>query len=115
MSSAGPGTPPKHVGHAAGQTYASPESRVAFYDAVAERFASVPGVESVAIASALPRVSAPPMQLEIAGRESSADGALPTVVMVGTGDNYFDTLAMPPLRGRQFTRSTVHPGRRPRS
>ena len=92
------------------QTYASPESRVAFYDAVAERFASLPGVESVAIASVLPRVSAPLMQLEIAGRESSADGALPTVVMVGTGDNYFETLGMPLVRGRRFTRIDGSPG-----
>ena len=93
-----------------GQSYSSPESRIAFYDTVAERFASVPGVTSVAIASALPRVSAPPMQLEIAGRESPGDIAFPTVVVVGAGDRYFETLGMPLVRGRLFTRIDGSPG-----
>jgi putative ABC transport system permease protein len=93
-----------------GQSYSSPESRAAFYDAVAGRFASIPGVASVAIASNLPRVGAAPMQLEIAGSESPADGALPTIVMVGTGENYFETLAMPLVRGRTFTGLDGSPG-----
>ena len=93
-----------------GQPYSSPESRLAFSDGVVGRFASIPGVASVAIASNLPRVGAAPMQLEIAGRESADDGARPTVVMVGAGDNYFDTLAMPLVRGRTFTRLDGSPG-----
>jgi putative ABC transport system permease protein len=57
-----------------GQPYSSPESRLAFSDGVVGRFASIPGVASVAIASNLPRVGAAPMQLEIAGREWADDG-----------------------------------------
>ena len=92
------------------QSYASPESRVAFYDVVAERFASIPGVASVAVASNLPRVGAAPMQLEIAGTESRGDDALPTVVMVGADERYFETLAMPLVNGRTFTRLDGSPG-----
>jgi len=93
-----------------GQSYSSPESRIAFYDAVADRFASIPGVASVTIASNLPGVGAAPMQLEIAGRESPGDGALPTVVMVGAGEHYFDTLAIPLVGGRTFTSLDGSPG-----
>ena len=93
-----------------GQSYSSPESRIAFYDAVADRFASIPGVASVTIASNLPGVGAAPMQLEIAGRESPGDGAPPTVVMVGAGEHYFDTLAMPLVGGRTFTSLDGSPG-----
>jgi hypothetical protein len=92
-----------------GQSYSSPESRVAFYDAVAERFASIPGVASVAIASNLPRVGGAPMQLEISGGQSPGQGALPSVVMVATGERYFETLALP-VRGRTFTRFDGSPG-----
>ena len=93
-----------------GQEYPSPESRIAFYDAVAERLGSVAGVASVATSSALPRVGAPPMQLEIGGSEPSVDGAFPTVAAVEAGEDFFDTLAMPLVRGRTFTRADGSPG-----
>jgi predicted permease len=92
-----------------GQSYPSPESRIAFFDAVAGRFASIPGVESVAIASNLPRVGGAPTQFEIAGMESG-DGARPTVVMIAADEHYFETLATPLVRGRTFTRLDSSPG-----
>ena len=50
-----------------GQPYATPESRDAFTDRLVASFAAVPGVSSVSVASALPRVGGPSMKLEIAG------------------------------------------------
>jgi predicted permease len=93
-----------------GQSYETPESRVAFYDRLVERFAAVPGVSSVTVANAMPRVGGPAMQLEIAGRLPANGGATPTVVMVGAGERYFETLAMPLVRGRPFTRLDGTPG-----
>jgi predicted permease len=85
-----------------GHLYESPELRVAFYDRLVERFAAIPGVSSVAVSSVMPRVSAPAMQLEIAGRPRSENDAAPMVALVGAGDGYFDTLGMPLVRGRAF-------------
>ena len=93
-----------------GANYPSPESRAAFHDEVAGQLAAIPGVESVTVGSVLPRVSAPPMQLEIAGREAAGGSALPIVAMVGAGDNYFETLAVSLVRGRAFTRLDGSPG-----
>ncbi len=92
-----------------GQSYPSPESRTAFYDAVTERFTSIPGVESVAIVTNLPRVGGAPVQFEIAGNEPGA-GTLPTVVMVGADEHYFATLAIPLVRGRTFSGLDGTPG-----
>jgi putative ABC transport system permease protein len=93
-----------------GQFYESPESRVTFYDRFAERISAVPGVSSVTVATVMPRVSAPTMQLEIAGQATAADRALPMVVVVGAGDSYFETIGMPLVRGRTFTSVDGTPG-----
>ena len=50
------------------------------------------------------------MQLEIAGREVTGGSSLPLVAMVGAGDNYFETLAVPLVRGRAFTHLDGSPG-----
>ncbi len=93
------------------QSYATPESRAAFYDRLAERFAAVPGVSSIVVASVMPRVGAPAMALEIAGQVPASGSAAPTVAAVHAGDSYFETLRMPLVRGHAFAAPDGSPGR----
>ena len=94
-----------------GQSYATPESREAFLDRVVTSFGAVPGVSSVSIASALPRVGGPAMKLEIAGDSPPApDSAVPTATVVAVGQEYFETLRVPLARGRAFTTIDGGPG-----
>jgi putative ABC transport system permease protein len=87
-----------------GQPYATPESRQAFLDRVIASFGAVPGVSSVSIASALPRVGGPAMTIEIAGDPPPApESAIPTATVVNVGQEYFETLRAPLARGRSFT------------
>ena len=87
-----------------GQPYATPESREAFLDRVVASFGAVPGVSSVSIASALPRVGGPAMTLEIAGDPPPPpESAIPTATVVNVGQKYFETLRAPLARGRAFT------------
>ena len=87
-----------------GQPYATPESRQAFLDRVMASFGAVPGVSSVSIASALPRVGGPAMTIEIAGDPPPApESAIPTATVVNVGQEYFETLRAPLARGRAFT------------
>jgi len=92
-----------------GQPYATPESRDAFIDRLVASFAAVPGVSSVSVASALPRVGGPSMKLEIAGDPPPApDAAIPTATVVNVGQEYFETLRAPLAQGRAFTAIDGH-------
>ena len=89
-----------------GQPYATPELREAFLDRLVASFGAVPGVSSVSIASALPRVGGPAMKLEIAGDPPpAAESAMPTATVVNVGAGYFETLRAPLERGRAFAAS----------
>ena len=94
-----------------GQPHATPELREAFLDRVVTSFGAVPGVSSVSIASALPRVGGPTMKLEIAGDAPPApESTIPTTTVVNVGQEYFETLRAPLARGRAFS-ATDGPGR----
>jgi putative ABC transport system permease protein len=77
----------------------------AFGDELLERVARVPGVRSAAIGSGFPmldRISATPFRVE--GEPAPADGIGALADQTPVGDGYFETLGMPILRGRSFTR-----------
>jgi putative ABC transport system permease protein len=93
-----------------GQPYATPESREAFADRLVASFAAVPGVSSVSLVSALPRIGGPAMNLEIAGDPPASKAATPTVTVVTVGQQYFETLRVPLARGRAFTTIDFGPG-----
>jgi putative ABC transport system permease protein len=87
-----------------GQPYATPDLREAFLDRLVASFGGVPGVSSVSITSALPRVGGPSMKLEIARDAPPApESAIPTATVVSVGHEYFETLRAPLARGRAFT------------
>src|SRR6185436_16306636 len=87
-----------------GQPYATPDVREAFLARLVASFGAVPGVSSVSITSALPRVGGPSMKLEIAGDAPPApESAIPMATVVNVGHEYFETLRAPLARGRAFT------------
>jgi putative ABC transport system permease protein len=93
-----------------GQPYATPELREAFLNRLGAGFGAVPGVSSVSIVSALPRVGGPALKLEIAGDQPPVpESAMPTATVVNVGHEYFETLRVPLVRGRGFT-ATDGPG-----
>jgi len=82
------------------------EKRVkAFCGELLDRVARLAGVQSVAIGSGFPmldRVSETPYRVE--GEPAPPDGVGTLADNTPVGDGYFETLGMPILRGRSFTR-----------
>jgi putative ABC transport system permease protein len=80
-----------------------PEMR-RFNDAVLERVAALPGVEGVTIAGSHPLDAGFTSSIRVVGREAeAADWPEPSVRMVAAG--YFETLGVPVVTGRSFSRS----------
>lgn len=81
--------------------YATPEAQIAFYDELAGRLQSIPGVESVGFGTAAPTDFTPrlPYELETARVEERIRQDV-TYFAVSTG--YFRTLGAQLIRGREF-------------
>lgn len=77
--------------------------QTAFVQDVIQRLQHIPGVEAAAVASDLPATGAETVNLRIKGQpELPANRQLNTLRVVVTND-YFQTAAIPLLRGRTFT------------
>jgi putative ABC transport system permease protein len=77
----------------------------AFGDELLDRVARIPGVRSAAMGRGFPmldRIAATPFRVE--GEPAPADGIGALSDQTPVGDGYFETLGMPILRGRSFTR-----------
>ncbi|MGH9204223.1 MAG: ABC transporter permease, partial [Vicinamibacterales bacterium] len=91
-----------------GERYSNDAQRLAFFDLTADRFRSVPGVETVGLVSAMPFLSANivvrgPFRVE--GRPSLPESDLPTTSLtVATGD-YFSAMRIKIRSGRLFSNS----------
>jgi putative ABC transport system permease protein len=82
--------------------YGEPQAQ-AFYDAVRDRVARLPGVESVSWASNLPLFARPVAGLQIEGRaQRSANDRVATIVNT-VDDKYFETAGVSILKGRGIT------------
>ncbi len=85
-----------------GDTYGTPAERVAFYATLDERLRSVPGVDSVAVASHLPLIGGARRQVTIEGR-SASQGFEPTATQtIVVSDHYFETVGLSVVSGRTF-------------
>ncbi|MBV9506745.1 MAG: ABC transporter permease [Acidobacteriia bacterium] len=84
--------------------YANPEAYISFYDRVTARLEEVPGVDSVALTSALPALGAARLPYELSGSTlaSEEEQQRPTLFMLTIGPNYFRTLGTALLAGRDF-------------
>lgn len=82
----------------------SKERGEAFYQAMLERAKALPGVEHAAYASRLPlAININVDEIFIDGREPDADGRGLVVDSTMVSPDYFATIGVPLLRGREFT------------
>jgi len=107
LSSVDPGFDPRHllaqrVVFPVGK-YQTPAQWTPFFLNVLDRVGGLPGVESVAAASAPPLTEAPwEGGVMIEGRPAPR-GVIPWVGMCAVSPNYFHTLRIPLVSGREFT------------
>jgi predicted permease len=80
--------------------YAAGEARLAFYDQLESRIATIPGVDAVAITTAVPPANNEERWLQIEG--GGAVEQPPRVSVVRIGPRFFETLGRGVLRGRGF-------------
>jgi putative ABC transport system permease protein len=93
--------------------YASDEQVRTFYERLRVRLAALPGVRSVAVATARPVLEPSPTEaLAVEGREPSAKEAQPWAARTIVGAGYFETLAIPMVAGRSFGGQDI-PGSEP--
>jgi predicted permease len=82
--------------------YPGAHEQTAFFELLEQRLEAVPGVESVAFASALPTWGARPVPYELADQAPvEAERGLEAAALV-VGPDYFRTLEAPVLAGREF-------------
>jgi predicted permease len=90
--------------------YASPEKKVAFYDAVAERVGRAPEVAAFAVATYAPRGGAAARPTLIEGEDRPAGQPPPTAWVVTIGGRYFEALGLHVVKGRAFDERDGSPG-----
>ncbi len=90
--------------------YKTDAQRRAFYDALLERAAALPGVKQASLSSVIPLNGDSDTSLEIEGRPAPKDsGDTPTVWYRDVSANYFSTMDIPLRRGRLFTAGEMTP------
>ncbi len=87
---------------------AGPRSEL--YQRFEDRMAGVSGVQSSALATSPPLSGGIGRRLALDGEMPEQPDAAPIVSVVAAGDQYFETLGVPVLRGRGFTRNDGLPG-----
>jgi putative ABC transport system permease protein len=83
--------------------YPDAPSHAAFYDHVKTRLEAVPGVESVAMARALPTAGSAHFPYQLPGAPEADQQRRPTLSELTVGPDYFQTLGAEVLSGREFT------------
>ncbi len=91
--------------------YAGDEQLRAFYEEVLPRLRSLPGVQSAAAVSPLPILDEErTVQLAIEGRTVEVEEVQPWGVAVTASEDYLETLRLPLLQGRAFSRTDLAQG-----
>jgi len=88
----------------AGQKYATPDMRSAFYESLLDRIRALPGVQTASVASQIPFDSRSwQTSFLIEGRPEPLPGELPSMEAHTVGPDYFRAMGIPLLRGRTFS------------
>ncbi len=87
--------------------YPTAHDRRAFFEALEDRLGAEPGVRSVALASDLPALGADQWWVMADGESYPTDAEVPLVNGSVVTAGFFETMAMPILRGRDFERGEV--------
>lgn len=82
--------------------YETPDKRIAFFDAVKARLQTLPGVRSVGLNYSLPLRTQWSTFFDVADRAPFNPGTEPAMEMGVIDPDYFRTLGVPILRGRNF-------------
>ncbi len=82
----------------------SDEAIAAFFDDLTERVATIPGVTAAAAGTQYPPIVFSRLQFVPEGAEIVEEGSLPVGYLTLADEGYFDTLGIPVVRGRRFTR-----------
>ncbi|HSE17195.1 MAG TPA: ABC transporter permease [Pyrinomonadaceae bacterium] len=87
-------------------SYSNPAQQAEFANRLLERVQAIPSVESAAVSNSLPMQNTfiLSMPLQIEGRQMPADTS---VAVRAVSDDYFRTMQIPLLRGRDFTSGDV--------
>ena len=88
--------------------YPKPEQRQLFYESLLGKLEAIPGMQSVAIASAVPFGGSDGRRLEKEGRPT--DGQLPRVAYITISPKYFEAVGAAIRRGRAFGPADGGPG-----
>ena len=111
LASADPGFDPQHLLTERVmlplEKYTNPAQWTPFFQSSLERIAGLPGVESVAAASAAPLTNAAVGSVEIEGRQVPCSALLSVV-----SPSYFHTLRIPLISGRDFDAYDANPASR---
>jgi putative ABC transport system permease protein len=84
--------------------YPDRERRAAFFDEVMRRVHELPGVRSAAVAGNLPLTyNGDSMTIGVEGVPDPPHGQRPDVIFRAIGSDYFNTMGIPIVRGRDFT------------
>jgi putative ABC transport system permease protein len=91
-----------------GERYRTPDQRLDFFTRLEERLEATPGISSASISNVLPLGGGREREIEVAGREPVDPPR--RVLTVGIGPDYFQTLRLAMLRGREFAEHDGSPG-----
>jgi putative ABC transport system permease protein len=90
--------------------YRGTGQQVAFYDRVKTAFETTPGVQSVALGSALPAGGSRQVTYEVDGAVGADEWRRPAVATLTIGPEYFETLGARVVAGRDFNAFDVSSG-----
>jgi predicted permease len=92
------------------RTHPKPEQRQLFYEQLIGRLRAIPGVQSAAIASAVPFGGSETRRLEIDARPAPPDGQRPRAAYIVISPGYFEVVGAAVRQGRAFGDTDGAPG-----
>ena len=91
--------------------YATPESRLAFFERLEPRISSLPGAEAVSLTTSVPPFGSGSQTFEIDGRPAAKpDAQKPSASTVTISPKFFETVGVQLRRGRTFHETDGAPG-----